>query len=371
MKEIKNIVFWGGLNNHIFELTKAMKSLGYNIIVTWVSKEGEERLKQKPKTEGTDIEICYIDKIDDVVHLCQTYNNSNTLHINSALKNNGSIFNKALKYLCCNNCNVFSLPQESFQFQGAKGFVNQLKWYIYLNFSYRKYIKAYGLTGLNAEECFKKIGVNKAKLFPFIYVTKIIEGNNIFSRNNKVHFVFVGAIDQRKNIIPFVKLLQSCSNQNFEMNIYGTWSLDDELRHLVKDSKNIFFHGKQDYATVREKMISADYLVLPSLYDGWGAVANEGLQSGCKLILSKQSGCSTFTRIHKQLGYTIDAFNLSAFKEQLESIISEGPLDSEEKIRIKNWADENISPNIVAEYLNQLIHHYFGKGAKPSAPWMS
>lgn len=41
-------------------------------------------------------------------------------------------------------------------------------------------------------------------------------------------------------------------------------------------------------------MLNADYLILPSLYDGWGAVVNEGLQSGCKVLVSKDCGASIF-----------------------------------------------------------------------------
>ena len=33
---------------------------------------------------------------------------------------------------------LISLPQEGFQFQGVKGFINRIKWFYYINIRYRK-----------------------------------------------------------------------------------------------------------------------------------------------------------------------------------------------------------------------------------------
>lgn len=160
------------------------------------------------------------------------------------------------------------------------------------------------------------------------------------------------------------------SKYDYEFNIYGSWSLDDELRQLVGNDKHIFYHGKQPYETVREQMMHADYLILPSLYDGYGAVGNEGLQSGCKLIISKQSGCSVFPRIHKELGYEFDARDEHSLQVVLNACFAAGPLTISRKRKIVEWANDNISPDAIADYFEQIIDHYFNRQTKPIAPWM-
>lgn len=191
----------------------------------------------------------------------------------------------------------------------------------------------------------------------------------MFTQNKQLRFIFVGAIDARKNIIPFTKYMMNYGQQNFTLDIFGSWSLDSELRILVADVHNITFHGKKGYDEVRACMIGADYLVLPSLYDGWGAVANEGLQSGCRLLLSQQSGCSIFTNIHTELGFTFDAADLTSLDAPMEQIFKKGTLSPNEHKSIVTWDNEHISPKTTASYLDKQIKHYFSKSESPQCPW--
>lgn len=365
----------------MFELIVSMIKLGYSVKVirytNCANEKRTERIPQYPNNNMEDIIEC--NNINKALQICRQYDKRTTLHINSCIKVSKSPLFIALKFLLTNGYNVISIPQEGFQLHGIKGKLNYLKWCFYLNFTWRRNMTAWGVTGLNAYRQFRYCGIKKEKLFQFLYVTK---PNNIcqsYSRygeenkeNKKLKFIYVGAIDKRKNIVPVVKLMQELySKYDYEFNIYGSWSLDDELRQLVGNDKHIFYHGKQPYETVREQMMHADYLILPSLYAGYGAVGNEGLQSGCKLIISKQSGCSVFPRIHKELGYEFDARDEHSLQAVLDACFAAGPLTIAEKKKIVEWANDNISPNAVAGYFEQIINHYFNGQTKPIAPWLS
>ena len=63
--------------------------------------------------------------------------------------------------------------------------------------------------------------------------------------------------------------MQNYSSQQFIFDIYGSWTLDKLLIKKISNSTNIHYHGKRDYKEVRNAMLNADYLILPSLYDGW------------------------------------------------------------------------------------------------------
>lgn len=50
------------------------------------------------------------------------------------------------------------------------------------------------------------------------------------------------------------------------------------------------FLGTRKQSEVPQSLSSRDVLVLPSIYDGWGAVVNEGLQQDLYVICSDQCG---------------------------------------------------------------------------------
>lgn len=334
------------------------------------------RLERIPKDKCPNViyQVCQ-NSLESVSEIVNQHDKDTTLHINAALKTSNDVCHKALKYLTKKGYYVMSLPQESFQLHGIKGKLNYLKWFVYLHFTFRRKIMAYGITGFNAERHFRYLLIPKRKVFQFMYVTKNLDNQYIplgdsSIKDDVLRFIYVGAIDERKNIIPFVDFMQKYPNQNFELKIYGSWSLDDVLRDKVKVSSNIHYYGKRDYDTVREEMTKSDYLVIPSLYDGWAAVGNEGLQAGCKLLVSRQSGCSILVSQNKGLGYVFSSKSKKSMQLAIEKIFSEKKEISQHQ-RIKDWADEHISPNIVAKYFDNVIKHYFNGERSPNVPWIT
>ena len=364
---MKAIFFWGKVNIHTYSLVEAMAHYFEKIyaIVLPDSMLRQERVAQI-STDRISIEYC--EQESDIKRIIRLEEKNNSIHVNSSLKT-GCLANIALKYLCKNNYHVMSFPQEAFQLDGIKGCVNYIKWFFYLHYTYRNKIEAFGLTGFNAEKQFKYLHIARQKVFQFLYVTDSSE-NKYYATNKCVKFIFAGAIDKRKNIIPFVKWMMNYPNQNFDFDIYGSWTMDEELRKLTENSTNIHYHGKKDYSFVRDAMVKADWLVLPSLHDGWGAVVNEGLQSGCKILVSKQSGASSIIIRNASLGYIFDAYKFKELNRIIDSIMRHGPLSLPEKKSIANWAQNHIGCDVVSAYLQKIICHYYNAKEKPSALWL-
>ena len=365
---MKAIFFWGGVTTHTYGLVESM-SYYFEQVYAIIMPESLLRKERVAKISANNtINLEYCKQESDIQRIIQLEDRENSIHINASLKT-GNLANIALKILCKNNYHVMSLPQEAFQLEGFKGHINYIKWFFYLHCTYRKKIEAFGLTGFNAEKQFKKLYIAKQKTFQFLYVTNSFK-QEYYSTNKRVKFIFVGGIDKRKNIIPFVKWLMRYPNQNFEFDIYGSWTMDEELRRLVKNCTNIHYHGKKDYIFVRNAMTQADWLILPSLHDGWGAVVNEGLQSGCKILVSKQSGSSSIIIRNTSLGYTFDAYNFKDLNRILNLIIAHGPLSISEKEEIINWAQNHIEYSAISRYLYKMINHYYNGMEKPTAIWL-
>lgn len=365
---MKAIFFWGGITTHTYGLVEAMSKYFKNIyaIVMPESLLRKERVANIPMNSTIKIEYCKQES--DIRRIVLLEDKDSSIHTNASLKR-GNLANIALKYLCKNNYHVMSFPQEAFQLEGLKGYVNYIKWFIYLHCTYRNKIDAFGLTGFNAEKQFKYLFINRQKTFQFLYVTKSYE-NEVYDANERVKFIFVGGIDKRKNIIPFVKWMMKYPNQNFDFEIYGSWTKDEVLRKLVENSTNIHYFGKKDYSFVRIAMAKADWLVLPSLHDGWGAVVNEGLQSGCKILVSKQSGASSIIIRNTSLGYVFDAHKFKELNGIIDLIMDKGPLSLPEKQSIVKWAQNHIGCDVIGVYLKDIIYHYYDMKEKPSTLWL-
>lgn len=372
---IKTIVFWGGYTNHCHELVKALADLGYEVCVI-MGEDNGGRTERIPTDKGQNVSyrVCR-NTAECVSNIIREYDRATTLHINGSLKAIDDYGHRALKYLARNGYHVMSLPQESFQLQGMRGKLNYLKWLVYLNFTFRRKIMAYGITGLNAERHFHRLFVSRSKVFQFMYVTKTLDDKYLpqedtASDDGILRMIYVGAIDERKNIIPFVDFMQRYPRQNFELEIYGSWTLDDVLREKVKDTPNINYYGKKDYDTVRKAMAKSDYLVIPSLYDGWAAVGTEGLQAGCKLLVSKECGCSILVSRNAGMGHVFSSKNPESMKKCVDLIFSEKKEKGQHR-RIKAWSDARISPVAVAAYFDKVIRHYFENAPVPDVPWVT
>lgn len=347
-----------------------MAAKGYDVYVVTVPQR-KVRAERVPQYVDASVGFLTVSSEEEAIALCRRFDKEATIHVNGAIKYSTSPLHSAFRYLLQNRYHVISLPQEGFQLQGVRGKLNYLKWVCYMHFTYRRRMTAYGLTGLNALRQFQWVGVPAAKLFQFLYVTQPPASAAQVSANTELSLLYVGAIDRRKNIIPLVEYLQRhYAERHYKMHIYGSWSLDEQLRRLVKDDKHITYHGKAPLAEVKEAMQRADILFLPSLYDGWGAVVGEALQAGCRVAVSRQSGSSILARLHPAYGDVFDAHNLQTLKPILERTFRHGPLSVDEKADIRNWAERAIAPSVVAGYLEDVLAHYFEGQAMPVAPWV-
>ena len=113
-----------------------------------------------------------------------------------------------------------------------------------------------------------------------------------------------------------------------------------------------------------------DIFVLPSRYDGWGAVVNEALQNGMRVIVSQNCGANVLVdgKTRGEIFYFMDGNK--SLKSVLERWIQKGPLTNIERQEIINWADNHISGTAAATYMMNISNYIFNKtGDYPQAPW--
>ncbi len=134
------------------------------------------------------------------------------------------------------------------------------------------------------------------KVIPFVYCTEkpcIYAGEEIVHHGG-LSMIFVGSLSKRKNVMVLLKAIHALKEPaRIKLDIYG----DGEQRAMLEDyvAKNglvehVALYGKVGMDEVGRLMQLHDVLVLPSLYDGWGAVVNEALMSGLYCVCSDKCG---------------------------------------------------------------------------------
>lgn len=130
-----------------------------------------------------------------------------------------------------------------------------------------------------------------------------------------------------------------------------------------KQINNVIFHGKMAMQQVHEIMPQYDVLILPSRYDGWGAVVNEALQRGLYVICSDRCGAKDLLQ-DASCGCVFHSGNhkqLAAIMHHCCSHIS--AIRANRKFR-QEWAERCISGKVIARYMVDCL-----LGEQVNVPW--
>ena len=109
----------------------------------------------------------------------------------------------------------------------------------------------------------------------------------------------MGRIVRLKRVDILLSALATVTPRNWVLQIVGNGEEKSKLQDLAKSlclSENVVFTGVLDNSRVRKTLAQSDVLILPSDFDGWGAVVNESLLSGTPVICSDYCGAADLIR---------------------------------------------------------------------------
>jgi glycosyltransferase involved in cell wall biosynthesis len=127
--------------------------------------------------------------------------------------------------------------------------------------------------------------------------------------------------------------------------------------------------GKLPIAEIPQKMADADCLVLPSRYDGWGAVVSEALIAGTPVICSDACGSAGVVEA-SGVGGVFRSGDVAGLSVCLAQILSIGPLHEAERQRLASWA-QSLGVTAGAAYLRSIVELDQSQSARPLPPWLS
>ena len=150
-----------------------------------------------------------------------------------------------------------------------------------------------------------------------------LSGDEVTARaaqTGPLRIVFLGNIIPRKGLLTLLTAL-SLAQADLHLDVIGSLTSDPahaaEARRVTRETglgARVIFHGALDNAELAEKLKSAQLLVVPSSYEGFGIVYLEGMAFGLPAI-GTRAGAASEIISEAQSGYLIapgDAATLAA-----------------------------------------------------------
>lgn len=333
-------------------------SAGNDVVLVAGQSMEHERVEQGWKVPSMGNAIVLVSP--DEIEINKLLEDQSAVHVFSGIDGYPFVYSNFKKALSHNiNASVLAEP---YDWRGWKGNLRALK-YKLLFLKYGDKISHLFVTGRKGQECYEKCGFPKSKIHQWGYFT---EDNKIsLSKKDiekyKARLLFVGQLDDNKNIKSIINLWPLIDSKVEYFTIIGKGELESYVRDFAQSHSNAHFLGTKNNEEVQSIMSFHDILILPSKYDGWGAVVNEALSVGTRVLCSEACGSSILLDGNDRG----ESFTPTTMKDVLVKWIDKGPITQQDRESIIAWSMNRISGTIAAKY---FIDCFKDKNAQ--APWI-
>ena len=182
-----------------------------------------------------------------------------------------------------------------------------------------------------------------------------IANQNITDYNlkDKKVILFVGRLVEVKNLPFLLEVVAQIKTTDWVLVIVGDGILMEDLKNqamLLELTGKVVFTGREEGSALYSWYTFAQILVLQSTSEKFGAVVNEALLGGCKVLCSELAGASSL--INSNNGMTFSPYNQSDFLYALESSLDEAKFTPSEIESIRG----NNMPFSFNEKINTLMN---------------
>lgn len=304
------------------------------------------------------IEIIVINNVNEVSYLFEKKDQQ--YHFFSGI-NSYPIISKAFREIIkYQNVNV--IVESPIQI-GMKTWIRYWK-YCYLAYKYAGKIDNVFAMGNLGVEWYLKTGFNKHSIHRFQYTIELpneeeLKLINLTSVNkNMYRFTFIGQLIKRKGIDSLIEVFSKLNYDNWNLNIIGNGILKDIINDTVNslklNNKIDLLGGKSNREAMLFLLENTDYLILPSRFDGWGAVVNEALARGVKVITNEKCGASCmiqtdfYGRVYKEN-------NKQSIVDIIESILSKNnDISVDERFNLSRLYEIENQEKVVSVFINKF-----------------
>lgn len=143
--------------------------------------------------------------------------------------------------------------------------------------------------------------------------------------NQKLSLLWCGRLIEWKHPDIAILIAEYLKSKGFDfcLDIIGDGDMKGELKRRVEEKdliNNVIFHGAVDTSTVHTFMERADiYLFTSDRGEGWGAVLNEAMNSGCAVVANINAGSTPYLVTNGKNGFVYS--NYSELQNCIELLV--------------------------------------------------
>lgn len=177
---------------------------------------------------------------------------------------------------------------------------------------------------------YAKFGLFKGKTYKWGYFPECKRYENIealLQKKDPRQILWCGRFLDWKHpddVLTVAKRLKE-ENYSFHIQMIGTGEMEEELKaQILRDglSEHISLLGSMSPEKVREHMERAGiYLFTSDRKEGWGAVLNEAMNSGCAVVASLAAGSTPYLIRHEENGLSYPACDADALYAHIKYLL--------------------------------------------------
>ena len=232
------------------------------------------------------------------------------------------------------------------------------------------FVLAMGQLGV---DWYRQVGYRHDRIFPFAYSVETPPScSSPPPGDGVVQLTYVGSLIPLKGLDLLLKALAPLAHLPWALDIIGDGPVRSALQRLAARqgiAERLTLHGTLPMSGIAPQLARTDLLVLPSRYDGWGAVINEALLCGTPALCSTRCGAADLL-CAPCLGGTFQVGHVASLRRALAARITRGPLASGEREQIRQWA-RCLKGESLADYLLEILRHVYTAGPLPMTPWQA
>lgn len=259
---------------------------------------------------------------------------------------------------------------EAFEFFGIKGLLRLLRAKLQTTL-WGQDIDGVLAMGQLGVRFYHMAGFPKSKIYEFSYVIESESLPNLdnpnhlnLQENTKFQILYVGKLIPRKRVDLLLKAISKLSRKDIHLTIVGEGRQANSLinlSHRLKISDQVTFLPRMTNEETLQLMSQSDLLVLPSRWDGWGAVVTEALSVGTPVICSDRCGAASIIESNKLSGSSFKNANVKSLCHILgQQLIlhSENPKNREIVVNMSKKFNSIRMANYLVEILSFMMKNY-------------
>ncbi len=235
-------------------------------------------------------------------------------------------------------------------------------------YEYTKKINQHALgvfaQGYLAEQDFIGWGVDKNKIEHLFYTINKMKKpeslpDDLERYSGKRMFMYAGSLYKLKGIKELLNAFSKLKHSaNWLLILVGEDRTDGDYNRLAKKlgiDKQVIFTGPKSIDTISQYIGTADVFVLPTLFDGWGAVINEAAALGKPMISTDQCGSAFHLIRENKNGFMVKAGDSKALAKAMQFYIdSPNMIDVHGKNSEQIYLDEFTPEKNVVRFVSAI-----------------